>query len=166
MVCWLISLIIYIYAYEIAVPKPDPKRVLGKDYFPEVGPSVAYVDYLVINGAVVLSAFGDEKADAEAKRIIGEEFPGRVVEQVTIHHLGRRVEVYIVLLSRFWGSCRAFGLKGEAVSMVVTGILGATLGCGYAACICMGLRWRDGGLDQRSLDVCCSKLGLLGDRRR
>lgn len=34
-----------------------------------------------------MSAFGDEKADAEAKRIIGEQFPGRVVEQVGIHQL-------------------------------------------------------------------------------
>lgn len=55
---------------------------------PEVGPSVAYVNYLLVNGAVIMSAFGDSKADAEAKRIIGGEFPGRVVEQVGLHHLG------------------------------------------------------------------------------
>lgn len=35
-----------------------------------------------------MSAFGDVEADAEARRIIGKEFPGRVVEQVGIHHLG------------------------------------------------------------------------------
>lgn len=72
----------------IAVPEPDPAVVLGKEYVPEVGPSVAYVNYLVVNGAVIVSAFGDSMADAEAKRIIGEQFPGRVVEQVGIHQLG------------------------------------------------------------------------------
>jgi agmatine deiminase len=49
--------------------------------------SVSYVDYYVANGAIIASKFGDQKADAEAKRILGELFPERVIEQVSLKQL-------------------------------------------------------------------------------
>lgn len=71
----------------IEIPEPDPRRVLGEDYHLESGPTVSYVNYLVVNGAVIVAKFGDEECDWEAARIIGEQYPGRVVEQVCLHQL-------------------------------------------------------------------------------
>lgn len=69
------------------VQEPDPAKVLGEDYFPSSGPSVSYVNYHVVNGAVLIAKFGDEDADREAARIVGEQYPGRKVEQVYLHQL-------------------------------------------------------------------------------
>lgn len=71
----------------VDVPEPDPKAVLGEGYDPESGPCVSYVNYLVVNGGVVMSKFGDAEKDAEAARIIGEHYPGRNIEQVYLHQL-------------------------------------------------------------------------------
>lgn len=71
----------------IEIPEPDPRKALGNDYDSESGPTVSYVNYLVVNGAVIVAKFGDEECDREAARIIGEQYPGRVVEQVTLHQL-------------------------------------------------------------------------------
>ncbi|KAF2172742.1 hypothetical protein M409DRAFT_16705 [Zasmidium cellare ATCC 36951] len=70
----------------IDVPEPDPVKVLGEDYTPELG-TVSYVNYLVVNGAVIVAKFGDDEFDREAARIIGEQHPGRVVEHVRLHQL-------------------------------------------------------------------------------
>jgi agmatine/peptidylarginine deiminase len=43
--------------------------------------AASYANYLIVNGAVLVPAYGDS-ADAEAARIIGEAHPGRVVVQV------------------------------------------------------------------------------------
>ena len=43
--------------------------------------AASYANYLIVNGAVLVPAYGD-KADDEAARIIGEAHPGRVVVQV------------------------------------------------------------------------------------
>ncbi|GLQ99641.1 agmatine deiminase family protein [Dyella mobilis] len=43
--------------------------------------AASYANYLIVNGAVLVPAYGDA-ADAEAARIIGEAHPGRVVVQV------------------------------------------------------------------------------------
>lgn len=69
------------------VQEADPAKVLGADYFPSAGPSVSYVNFHLVNGAVLVAKFGDESADKEAERIIGEQFPGREVEQVYLHQL-------------------------------------------------------------------------------
>ena len=43
--------------------------------------AASYANYLIVNGAVLVPAYGDS-ADDEAARIIGEAHPGRVVVQV------------------------------------------------------------------------------------
>jgi agmatine/peptidylarginine deiminase len=43
--------------------------------------AASYANYLVVDGAVLVPAYGDA-ADAEAARLIGEAHPGRVVEQI------------------------------------------------------------------------------------
>ncbi|MGB5940784.1 MAG: agmatine deiminase family protein [Rhodanobacter sp.] len=43
--------------------------------------AASYANYLIVNGAVLVPAYGDH-ADAEAARIIGEAHPGREVVQV------------------------------------------------------------------------------------
>ena len=43
--------------------------------------AASYANYLIVNGAVLMPAYGDA-ADDEAARIIGEAHPGRVVVQV------------------------------------------------------------------------------------
>ncbi|KAK4501963.1 hypothetical protein PRZ48_007773 [Zasmidium cellare] len=70
----------------IDVPEPDPRKVLGEDYDPQWS-TVSYINYTLVNGAVVLAKFGDERFDEQAKRIVGEQFPGRVVEQVDLREL-------------------------------------------------------------------------------
>ena len=69
------------------VQEPDPAKVLGVGYHPESGPSVAYVNFLIVNGAVIMARFGDNAADANAAKIVGDHFPGRVIEQVSLHQL-------------------------------------------------------------------------------
>ncbi|KAF7192915.1 putative agmatine deiminase [Pseudocercospora fuligena] len=71
----------------IDIQEPDPAKVLGKDYAPETGPSVAYVNFHIVNGAVIVSAFGDPESDSNAAKIIGENFAGREIVQVPIHQL-------------------------------------------------------------------------------
>ncbi|WP_025156459.1 agmatine deiminase family protein [Leifsonia aquatica] len=48
----------------------------------------SYANYYVCNGAVIAGQFGDVRADAAAKAALAALFPGRVVEQVAIDHLG------------------------------------------------------------------------------
>jgi agmatine/peptidylarginine deiminase len=43
--------------------------------------AASYANYLIVNGAVLVPAYGDA-ADDEAARIIGEAHPGREVVQV------------------------------------------------------------------------------------
>ena len=47
----------------------------------------SYVNYYVANGAIIAPKFGDEKADEEAKSILGDLFPERVIEQVLLKQL-------------------------------------------------------------------------------
>ena len=44
-------------------------------------------NFYTVNGAVLVPAFGDAAADAHAARVIGEQFPDRVVEQVPLRQL-------------------------------------------------------------------------------
>ncbi|KAM3417691.1 hypothetical protein BST61_g5926 [Cercospora zeina] len=71
----------------IDVPEPDVEALLGEDYDPESGPVASYVNFHIVNGAVIVPAFGQEQRDAEAARLIGEQFPGRKVEQVRLYQL-------------------------------------------------------------------------------
>ena len=71
----------------IDIPEPDVEAMLGKDYHADSGPVASYVNFHIVNGAVIVPAFGDEAKDAEAARLIGEQFPGRKVEQVLLYQL-------------------------------------------------------------------------------
>jgi agmatine deiminase len=46
-----------------------------------------YVNWYVCNGAVLIPAFGDQRADAAARELAGRLYPGRVVEQLRIDSL-------------------------------------------------------------------------------
>ncbi|KAM0715230.1 hypothetical protein Q7P37_008728 [Cladosporium fusiforme] len=48
-------------------------------------PALNYVNFIVVNGGVVMPKFGDEVADAKAKTVIEELFPAREVVQVQLH---------------------------------------------------------------------------------
>lgn len=50
----------------------------------------SYVNHLVINGAVIACAFGEEKADARAAAILAEAYPGRRVVAVDARELFAR----------------------------------------------------------------------------
>ncbi|MBT2489503.1 agmatine deiminase family protein [Streptomyces sp. ISL-96] len=67
----------------VEMPEPAP-AALG-----ERGPDFlgSYVNYYVINGAVVLPRFGDRKADDRAASIVRDLHPGRAVLQLDIHTL-------------------------------------------------------------------------------
>lgn len=64
----------------VELPEPDYAQFKHQ-------PCVSYVNYYVANGAVIAPRFGDEKSDTEAKRILGELFPERVIEQVLLKQL-------------------------------------------------------------------------------
>ena len=71
----------------IKLEEPDPVKALGRDYHPASGPCLGYVNYLLVKGAVIMAAFGDDKADAEAKEVVQKAFPNRNVEQVKLRQL-------------------------------------------------------------------------------
>ena len=48
----------------------------------------SYVNYFVCNGAVIGAEFGDDKADAEAARILGQLYPGREVVSLNVDPIG------------------------------------------------------------------------------
>ena len=64
------------------VELPGPQRTRstygGNDF------AAGYVNFYVINGAVIMPEFGDASADALAKRRIAAVFPGRTVLQLNI----------------------------------------------------------------------------------
>jgi agmatine/peptidylarginine deiminase len=43
--------------------------------------AASYANFLIVNGAVLMPAYGDA-ADADAAAVLGEAFPGREVVQV------------------------------------------------------------------------------------
>lgn len=70
------------------MPEPDPSFLgLPADVLADQGATVAYVNYHVVNGAVLVAKFGDEKADQMAVDIIAEAYPGYVIEQVRTRQL-------------------------------------------------------------------------------
>ena len=46
--------------------------------------AAGYIGYYVCNGAIIMQKFGDEFADLQAKKVLEEAFPSRVVEQISI----------------------------------------------------------------------------------
>lgn len=86
----------------IDLPEPNPskaRRISPEEVaaFEEIGVELcekdgsgginSYLNFLMVNGGVVMAEFGDAEADAEAKRIVEEQFPGRKVETVRIDYL-------------------------------------------------------------------------------
>jgi agmatine deiminase len=67
-------------------------QIQGPDYAKIRSRSVdfvgSYANYYVCNGAVIAAQFGDRAADAAAKESLAALFPGRVIEQLNIDHLG------------------------------------------------------------------------------
>ena len=64
----------------VELPEPDYAHFKHQ-------PCVSYVNYYIAKGAVISPKFGDEEADEEAKRILGELFPERTIEQVLLRQL-------------------------------------------------------------------------------
>lgn len=48
-------------------------------------PALNYVNFIVVNGGVVMPRFGNDEADAKAKTIIQKLSPERGVVQVQLH---------------------------------------------------------------------------------
>ena len=65
------------------VEEPNPTQFEGDDII------VSYVNFALVNGGVVIAAFGDEDADARAAQKIQELFPDRKVVQVRLRGLLR-----------------------------------------------------------------------------
>ena len=48
--------------------------------------SASYVNWYVCNGAVLIPSFTDRKADADARALVRDLYPGRHVAQLRIDH--------------------------------------------------------------------------------
>jgi agmatine deiminase len=60
--------------YEaVALPLPDPITLDGERL------AASYMNFLVLNGAVLVPTYGQPQRDAEALRIIGDCYPGREI---------------------------------------------------------------------------------------
>ncbi|MGI5347489.1 agmatine deiminase family protein [Streptomyces sp. CA-250714] len=64
----------------VDIPEADPGKagVTSPDFLG------SYVNYYVVNGAVILPRFGDTEADDRAAATVGELYPGRDIRQVDI----------------------------------------------------------------------------------
>ena len=68
----------------IVVQEPDPKKIRSQE--PDFVSS--YVNYFVCNGGVIGAEFGDDEADAEAAKILGQVYPGREVVSLDVDPIG------------------------------------------------------------------------------
>ncbi len=50
----------------------------------------SYINHLVVNGGVIACGFGEAKADARAREILGDAYPGRRVVSVDARELFAR----------------------------------------------------------------------------
>ncbi|MFE2408437.1 agmatine deiminase family protein [Kitasatospora sp. NPDC059408] len=66
---------------ELPEPNFDLIQGAGKNFL------ATYINYYVCNGGVIVPRFGDQSADDNAARIIGELHPGRKVTQISINHI-------------------------------------------------------------------------------
>lgn len=62
---------------QVPLPRRQYKSLTGEEL------ALSYLDYCVLNGAVLVPAFGDEMDD-QAAAIIGAAFPGRALRQVDV----------------------------------------------------------------------------------
>jgi agmatine deiminase len=65
----------------VEMTQPSKTRESGKAFLS------TYMNYYVCNGAVIAPEFGDAPADAEAKRVLADLFPGREIVQLNIDAL-------------------------------------------------------------------------------
>ncbi len=66
----------------IKVPDPIDIRVQSEEFL------ASYVNYYVCNGAVIVAAFGDRKADAVAQRALSELYPKREIVALNVDPIG------------------------------------------------------------------------------
>lgn len=68
---------------ELPEARVDRTITENKDFL------ASYVNYYVVNGAVILPKFGDTAADGQAASIVGGQYPNRTVVQVDITNLAK-----------------------------------------------------------------------------
>ena len=66
----------------VVIPEPVNIRSRSRDFVS------SYVNYFVCNGAVISAEFGDDKADDEAARILGQLYPDREVLGLNVDAIG------------------------------------------------------------------------------
>jgi agmatine deiminase len=66
----------------VVVPEPVNIRARAADFVN------SYANYYVCNGAVICAEFGDDRADAEASRLLGQLYPGRQIVSLNTDAIG------------------------------------------------------------------------------
>ncbi len=66
----------------VVIPEPTNIRSRAEDFVS------SYVNYFVCNGAVISAEFGDDQADDEAARILGQLYPNREVVSLNVDAIG------------------------------------------------------------------------------
>jgi agmatine deiminase len=66
----------------VVVPEPVNIRSQAKDFVN------SYANFYVCNGAVICANFGDDKADEEAIRVLGQLYPGREIVSINTDAIG------------------------------------------------------------------------------
>jgi agmatine deiminase len=66
----------------VVLPSPDDIRSESEDFVS------SYVNYYVCNGAIIGAEFGDDRADEEAARILGQLYPGREIVSLNVDPIG------------------------------------------------------------------------------
>lgn len=66
----------------VRLPEPVDIRATQPDFV------ASYVNYYVCNGAVIAAQFGDEEAEARARSVLAELYPGRTIELLDIDPIG------------------------------------------------------------------------------
>ncbi len=66
----------------VVIPEPVNIRSRARDFVS------SYVNYYVCNGAIIGAEFGDDKADEEAARILGQLFPSRDIISINVDAIG------------------------------------------------------------------------------
>ena len=66
----------------VVIPEPLNIRSRSRDFVS------SYVNYFVCNGAVIGAEFGDDKADDEAARILGQLYPNRKIVSLNVDAIG------------------------------------------------------------------------------
>lgn len=76
--------------FEVVVPDKDTQQRLKSAQKDGNRAVFSYVNYLLVNGGVIMPQFGDAQADAAALRTVREAFPQRKVVPVNARALGMR----------------------------------------------------------------------------